>query len=224
MKKLLYLFILFNITCSAYAQRVTRIGIQTGTSINIAKVSLSSLNNTNAFAFFAPGLVSSIHINKVISINPGLNYNPIGFKRTVIVDSLLTLLTNNKVNNINVPLNLSLNLKAGKGKLFFNLGPSFALSLDGTSIVDSVRGGLSYKTSIPFIFGASNSELKRFNLGSNFGLGYWWPSGFELKSNYGFLNDITKTNLYQLDNTIVHLSASFYFLGNRKFWNKKKDS
>lgn len=218
------LFAVLSSTVLLAQKRSTRIGLQSGMSVNVASIAQGSTIDKNSFVFFAPSLVTSIHLGKVLAINPGVGYNPLGFRRNVIVDSALTLFLSNRVNNINIPLNVSANLKAGKGRLFVNLGPSITFGIDGLTTVDSIIGGLRNTSTKPFDFGGASAEIKRVNLGSSFGLGYWFPSGFELKTNYGFLNDITKTSLYQLDNVIVNVSGSFYFLGNRKFWKYyKKD-
>jgi hypothetical protein len=219
--KFLVLFcILF--TSRIHAQnRVTRWGIQGGTSVNIASVLQDSFNYNKSFFSVYPSLVSSIHLGKVISLHPSISYASIGYRREEIVDSLLTLFLTNKLNNIVTPVHISANLRAGKGRLFINLGPQVNIGINGRTTVDSIVSGLRKTVELPFIFGNSSSEVKRLNLGSGFGLGYW-QKAFELKANYGFLNDISKSNKFELDNVLINFSGTIYFLNNKRFWKLYK--
>jgi hypothetical protein len=57
----LIFFLAFSLNSYAQFEKSTRIGLQTGTSINLAKITIGSAINQKAFAYFAPALVSNIH-------------------------------------------------------------------------------------------------------------------------------------------------------------------
>jgi hypothetical protein len=187
-----------------------KLGLQAGASITNPNLSsIPSSSNLSGITFLQPGIIFDFTILDKFSIKPSLNFLKSGYSLTNVVAGITT---NSLVdiNNLHIPIDISMPVKLGNGQLLFSAGPSITYALSGTT-----------KTSISSVptlisainFGSAINELKNFNYGANFGLGYALKNGIELKANYNLgLNDQSNSSASNYQTNILSLLLAYYLI------------
>jgi Outer membrane protein beta-barrel domain len=226
MKKTIILAIVAMATQLATAQ--VRVGVQAGASLIDPTVGLSTTNATTKICgikFIQPGLIFDIPMLSFLSFRPSINYLRSGYTQNIdssaiigSVSTAISSITTNTINNIYIPLDLTVPFKAGKGKAFVSAGPTIVIGLGGTSnTTNSVAGTPITPVNQQIKFGSAVGELKQINWGTSFGAGYNWRNGVELKANYNIgITDINNVSTADYRNSVISIMLGYYFIGKMK--------
>ncbi|MFM2386042.1 MAG: hypothetical protein RL660_799 [Bacteroidota bacterium] len=192
-----------------------RVGVQAGASVvgpNLTVTGTSVNYSDKGFTFVYPGLIFDYQVGKAFSIRPSANFLQTGYDLT---STLGTLSTNSKVriNNVQVPLDLVVPIKLGKGKLELSAGPTLSFSLNGTST--TTGAGITTPVQQDLKFGNDTLSLNAINWGTNFGAGYRFKNGVGIRAMYNLAltdqaNAATVVNKYN----VLTATISYFLIGN----------
>lgn len=181
-------------------------------------VNFANISVTNADGFdpktrvgFHAGAVVDIPVIKILSIQPGLLFNNVGYKmETTFLGSTTT--TNASVNYLQVPINAQLNIPITDDfKFNAQLGPYLAYCLGGTSKTDDESTDIKV--------GSKADEIKALDYGINAGVGAEFKN-IQLMLTYGLglANGTNKDDALpkQIETYNRNFSISLaYFLGGK---------
>jgi len=200
MKRLLLITALgVSFTGIASAQEVTY-GPEVG--INLANVS-GDLPNTDMKPGIKAGAVVNLPAGGGFYIQPGLFFSQKGYKT-----SILGIEAKTTINYIELPVNVLYRLDLGNaGGIFASAGMYAAFATNG-----KVKSGdLSHDID----FGGDAGEMKRFDYGANFGLGYETPWGVYVRGQYGLgLANLSNDDDFKMKNNTIQITLGYLF-GNR---------
>jgi hypothetical protein len=208
MKKIFSIAIAICISYQIQAQ--INVGFQAG--LSVANPSITSLPNASSITYVQPGLVLDYKLGNAFSIRPSINYLQTGYSNTVTLGSIINTYKTT-INNLQIPLDLCVPIKAGPGKLILCAGPTLQFSLNGNTVQSSNVSTPVNKTVLKF--GSDSLSLKQINWGTNFGLGYQLKNGLELKANYniGLTDQINNSAVYK--NNVLSLMLAYYFIKSK---------
>ncbi len=221
MKKKILSIMVIAFTINATAQ--IRLGVQGGASVNSPTVSgLASQVKAKNWTF-TPGIVFDFKLGNTVGFRPAVNLQNSNYDLQNVVapsgtPAFPALNTVNYVNkNIQIPLDLLIPIKAGKGKLLIAVGPVVTLGLSGEYTITNNGTGTGLVGNYGITYGNANTEIKKVDWGSNFGLGYRLGKSLDLmaKYKYGFTNQSNQTSSSVKQN-IVSLTASYFLIGGKK--------
>jgi hypothetical protein len=215
MKKILFsIVVLSAIAINMQAQ--FSMGIQAGASTSIPNY--TTLPDAKSILFVQPGLVMNYQIAKLFSVRPGFNYLQTGYESIDLISAGNEIKNSLKVNNLQVPLDLCVPIKVGPGKFVLCAGPTLVFGLNGTSNIDSTYSGIA-TTPInkKITFGNNIGEFRQINWGTNFGLGYTFKSGLDMRAHYNLggsnnINGKTSTTT----NNVLSVLIGYYFIKPKK--------
>jgi hypothetical protein len=214
MKKSISSLALIFLSTMCFAQ--LRIGVQAGASVvgpNLT-VSGTSVNYSDkGFTFVYPGLIFDYQIGKAFSIRPSANFLQTGYDASNTI-GMLTTTNKVRINNIQVPVDLVVPLKLGKGKLELMAGPTLSLSLNGTNTTTTT--GMTTPIQTDLRFGNDTLSLNSVNWGTNFGAGYRFKNGLGIRAMYNLAltdqaNAATVVNKYN----VLTATISYFLIGNK---------
>ncbi len=210
MKKILTLSIIAVLSISSYAQ--LKVGIQAGRSHE----GITILPNTNALISIQPGVVLDYAINKNLSIKPSINYLQTGMVNNYKLAGTTTI-DKAVIHNIRIPVDFTVGIKIGSGKLLASLGPTFNFGIDG-KITTTVNGVNTYTNNL--LFKNQPGYLKKISWGAQLGLGYAINNKLEFRGLFviPFTNELN--NPYgikgYLDTNGFSILGGYYFLRTHK--------
>ncbi len=233
MKRILFIAVVAT-AFSFNAKAQATFGLQIGGNLGFAQVedgSEDDISNKPRIGILA-GFVGDIPFGSV-SFRPEINFIQKGFRNEETLSEFgTTTVFNSKVrlNYVEVPLNFVYNLQTGSGsKVFFGLGPNFALGLSGKteSEIATTIGGTTINTKedgdVKFSGdenAANTTYLKRFDFGGNILAGF--QSSMGLTFNVGFtlgLSDISRnqpgTDNYTQKNHGLTFKVGYMFGGSK---------
>lgn len=200
MKRILLITALgFSFTGIVSAQEITY-GPEVG--INLANVS-GDMPNTDMKLGIKAGAVVNIPAGGGFYLQPGLFFSQKGFKTSV-----LSIEATTAINYIELPVNVLYRVDLGNaGGIFVSAGMYAAFATNG-----KVKSG---DLSRNIEFGSDAGEMKRFDYGANFGLGYETPWGVYVRGQYGLgLANISGDDDFKMKNNTIQITLG-YLLGNR---------
>jgi hypothetical protein len=191
MKKFLASVVLLAMCWQAnYAQ--VNFGITVGSSIaNMQLQDGGEKDQLNYRTGFSAGVYSDIAISKNFFIQPALNFVQKGCKETEEFQGE-TIKSVVNLNCLEIPLNLVFKFPGSAGRLFLGAGPSIAYVLSGKQKISS--GGSSESEKIN-IGNNETDDIKPFDAGANFLVGFEFKNGVSISSNYNLgLSNLTTTS------------------------------
>ena len=181
MKKALLSVAALLIAGATFAQ--TKFGIVAGPSFSSYTYKVSGDKETSDLLVnFRAGLTADLQLADEFYIQPSLLYTGKGGKEEVFGFD-----TKTNVGYLELPINFMYKPEVGNGNLFIGLGPYFAVGLNGNR--ETVVNDAVVKNDIEF--GDESGEMKRFDAGANFQVGYELPMGL----NFGLFTDLGLVNL-----------------------------
>jgi hypothetical protein len=179
-----------------------RVGVQAGATMSSPTVSgftnIKNLTNDITPSF---GIVAQFNLGGLLAFRPSVNYlqNSFAFDQTAIKkalipgnpDTLQQIATGFRQNGIEIPLDLVLPVKMGKGKLLFSFAPVITIGLKGDSVSKITPSpGTPFTVNNALNFGKDNFEIKKTGWGTRFGIGCQFKNGIQLNAAYhrGFTN------------------------------------
>lgn len=181
MKKALLSVAALLIAGATFAQ--TKFGIVAGPSFSSYTSKVNGDKETSSLLTnFRAGLTADLQLADEFYIQPSLLYTGKGGKEEVFGFD-----TKTNVGYLELPINFMYKPEVGNGNLFIGLGPYFAVGLNGNR--ETVVNDAVVKNDIEF--GDENGQMKRFDAGANFQVGYELPMGL----NFGLFTDLGLVNL-----------------------------
>ena len=181
MKKALLSVAALLIAGATFAQ--TKFGIVAGPSFSSYTYKVNGDKETSSLLTnFRAGLTADLQVADEFYIQPSLLYTGKGGKEEVFGFD-----TKTNVGYLELPINFMYKPEVGNGNLFIGLGPYFAVGLNGNR--ETVVNDAVVKNDIEF--GDENGQMKRFDAGANFQVGYELPMGL----NFGLFTDLGLVNL-----------------------------
>ncbi len=225
MKKTILGLIVLAATMNANAQ--IRLGVQAAASINSPSVSGLADEVSKKAWTFNPGIVFDINLSPGLGFRPAVNYQTSNYSlqdavpATGLPGSVPTFNTTNIVTkNVQIPLDLLIPVKMGKGKLLLSAGPVVTIGLSGEYTVTTTSQSTGAQIGVPsnanITFGNTSADLKKVDWGSRFGIGYRLGRSLDLLAQYkyGFTNTANSTG-NSLKQHIVSLTASYFLIGKK---------
>ncbi|RPD40290.1 porin family protein [Chitinophaga barathri] len=181
MKKALLSVAALLIAGATFAQ--TKFGIVAGPSWSSYTEKVGGDKETSdLLTGFRAGITADLQLADEFYIQPSLLYTGKGGK-----DEILGFDTRLRINYLELPINFMYKPEVGNGNLFIGLGPYLAVGLSGKN--KTVLGNNLVENDIEF--GDEIDEIKRFDAGANFQVGYELPMGL----NFGLFTDLGLINL-----------------------------
>ena len=196
MKKVLLSVAVMLIASASFAQ--VKFGVTAGPSFSsyTGKTLGGSKQTSKLLTGLRAGVTADLQLADEFFIQPSLMYVGEGG----VSKGSLDLKT--RINYLELPINFMYKPEVGDGNLFIGLGPYFAYGLGGKNEVS--QNGT--KVSQDISWGNDNvGQLKRFDAGANFQVGYEFPMGF----NVGLHTDLGLVNIRgkgDSDNTFKNTS------------------
>lgn len=180
MKKLVFFLSLFIVAQTLYGQKI---GVRAGLNLSTASVKTDAFTiDSKTLTGFQAGLTLETPIGENMFFNTALLYSAKGYKGTLIVSY------DARVNYLDIPLNFEYKESVGNVAIFLEAGPYIGIGLAGKTKTGN--------TSVDVDFGSDPGEIKRFDIGLNFGGGVEIDK-LRLGINYG----LGLINLSNEDNT-----------------------
>jgi opacity protein-like surface antigen len=186
---------------AAGAQAQTSWGLKAG--LNFPKITVSgngeSESSGTSTNFHVTGY-ASIPAATNFAIQPGLSLQGKGGKADVLGEDVTTNLM-----YLEVPVNAVYYIPTGyTGSVFVGAGPYAGLGLSG-----KVKGG---DESMDIEFGSNADEMKRFDWGFNFLLGYKLNNGFLINGGYGLgLGNLSNVDGITSNNRVFSVGIGYEF-------------
>jgi hypothetical protein len=176
-----------------------KIGIKAGLSLANAQYEYSGTAiSTSNLIGVQVGLVGEVPISNDVSFNSGILFSQKGTKM-----NLLGVEINFPINCLEIPLNLDYKYDLGTAKLFAQAGPYLGIGLSA-----KMKGAGESET---IDFGSGTDQMKRLDLGINFG------AGIEIKKvqlgiNYGLgLTNLSNDPDETMKNGVLSFSMGLFF-------------
>jgi Outer membrane protein beta-barrel domain len=203
----------------SYAQ--LSVGVQAGASMSVPN--FSTLPNAKNVTFIQPGIIVDYRLGGLLSIRPSLNYLKSGFTTesiTNIGSDVYSTIQKFRTDNILVPIDLCVPIKVGSGKVILSAGPTLVFGLGGNSETVSSKNSVATTTiNTPIKFGSNAGEFKQINWGTNFGLGYSFGNGLDIRGIYNLALDDLQNGLPSgttAKTNVVSLMLAYYFIKPKK--------
>ena len=195
-QKLLLICFLSIISLSVNAQRL---GIKAGISLAKANYEYTGTSiSTSNLVGFQGGLIGEIPISEDLFLNSGVLFIQKGTKF-----SLMGLNVKFPINSIEIPLNLAYKYDMGGLKLFGQIGPYLGVGLSA-----KMEGGGELET---IDFGSEIDQMKRIDIGANFGGGIE-INKVQLGISYGLgLTNLSNDSDESLKNGALSISLGVMF-------------
>lgn len=208
MKKLFTLATVLGLLAGAQSHAQIRFAPKVG--VNFATVSVSNADgfDPKSRVGFHVGAVVDIPVIKILSIQPGLLFNNVGYKtETSILGTTST--SSSSVNYLQVPVNAQLNLPITDAlKLNVQVGPYLGYCLGGTSKVGDESSDIKV--------GSDPDQIKALDYGLNAGVGAEF-SNLQLMLTYGLgLANTANTSddsKVEIKNRNFSISLAYFFGG-----------
>jgi len=198
MKKLLLVAALGTCFSGAISAQELTYGPEAG--VNLANVS-GDMPNTSMKLGLKAGAVVNIPAGGGFYLQPGLFFSQKGFKTEILGIKATT-----NINYIELPVNVLYRFDLGNaGGIFVSAGMYAAFATNG-----KVKSGdMSHNIE----FGSDAGEMKRFDYGANFGLGYETPWGVYVRGQYGLgLANVSADDDFSMKNNTIQITLG-YLLG-----------
>ena len=212
MKKLLQFLLALLLSSSAIAQ--VEVGVTSAVLLNASTI--TGFNKYTPEITFSSGVI--FKINKgLFMFRPGLNYLETGVGNVRPLTSTLEVVDRIKINNLELPLDVTFPVKIKKSKILFSVAPTFALAVGGRTISEVrnlTAGSQPLSTNTQNVkFGSGTNEIKRMDFGTKFGIGFEFSDGIQINAaiKTGFTNQSNINNVVFKNNHIA-LSASWFIL------------
>ncbi len=171
-------------------------GLHIGGNLASAKIkedgSILGLAPESKFGFLA-GAVAEIPLGKSVNFRPELNFIQKGYKISVSEDfgtgMMYSIDGKETLNYLEIPLNITYNLPAGKHTVFLGAGPSIGLGLSGKTEVTYVEPSqptVTEKEDVSFGGDEVEDDYKPLDFGLNINGGFKLDKGFFVKLAYTF--------------------------------------
>jgi hypothetical protein len=195
-----------------------RLGIQGG--INAASPTVSGLGASvkDKKNTVAPGIVFEFSVLPGFNLRPSLNYLTTNVTTSQLnVTPGVNANTQTVSNNLQIPLDLTFPIKAGKkGKILLMAGPVVTMGLSGDVRTTNLNAGTGTQistSSSPIQFGNGSAQVKGIDWGSRFGLGYRWGK-LDLAAQYKFgFTDANNSAAVTSKQHILSLTAAYFLIG-----------
>ena len=223
MKKL---FTLLSITIATSfftnANAQVRLGVQAGVILNSPTVTgLANKENISSPTF---GIIAEINAGPLL-FRPSVNYIKNGFKS--VFQSTVGNFSQSNVQtytfqNIEIPLDITVPIKLKSGKLLLSAAPVITVGLKGeerevntTQVGSAAPSVQTFNTAIQY--GAANTEIKKTDWGTRFGLGYSFNNGLQLNAAYKIgLTNLSNSNGSNYKANYLTVTAGYFLIGNKK--------
>ncbi len=211
LKKIIYITIIVSTTyIPANAQ--IKLGIQGG--VNISSPTVEGLQDKKNAGSPTFGLVTQINILPMLTFRPSINYLQNAFSGTTSTTTGSTTMVTEveqKVTNLEIPLDLVYPVRLRKGKLLLSAAPVLSIALKGSTTTNVNTAGVNPVTN-EIKFGNQIAELKKLDWASRFGIGYEFNNGIQLNAAYKLGLTDQSNNSNQLKNHNVLLTLAWYFV------------
>ena len=201
MKKLVLLFaVVAGVSQSAFSQ----ISIDPEVGMNMSnirsKVDDKDAETTDSKMGFSAGVGVKFDIANGLYVKPGAYYHLLGGESEVLGSTVTT-----DLHYVRIPVNVgySYNFSPKAGSIFVEAGPYVGMAVAGQTKAE--LAGIETKNDIEF--GDGLNEMKAFDWGFNFGLGYETPWGVYVKGGYG-LGLGNMSNIEALTTTNQHWNVA----------------
>lgn len=191
MKKTLLIAAAFLFIASASKAQSPKIkfGIHAGTSIANMKYEEDNISySPQSSVGIQAGLVADFQLSKHISLQPGINFVQKGMKMKDddIYGSDYEAIE--RINNIEIPVNVLFNSNGSYGNFFVGAGPSLSFAVAGKTI--EKMDGDTEKIKLKFGNDEMEDDYRAFDLGLNGMIGFEFKGGLFIAANYniGLLN------------------------------------
>lgn len=184
MKKRLFIAAAFVLlTTISHAQTPgIKFGIHAGTSIANMKFEEDEYSYSPKSIFgLQAGFVADLQLGKHLSIQPGVNFVQKGMKMSSD-ESGSNYKYVERINAIEIPINILYNSKGNGGNLFVGAGPSLSFAMAGKYIEE--LDGEEEKTKMLFGNDEMEDDYRAFDLGINGMIGYEFKGGLFMAANY----------------------------------------
>jgi hypothetical protein len=184
MKKRLFIAAAFALlTTISHAQSPgIKFGIHAGTSIANMKYEEDGVSYSPKSIFgIQGGFVADLQLGKHLSLQPGVNFVQKGMKvksdESGSDDQLIQ-----RINAIEIPVNILYNSKGNNGNLFVGAGPSVSFAVAGKYI--EKFDGETDKENMSFGNDEMEDDYRALDFGLNGMIGYEFKGGFFMAANY----------------------------------------
>jgi hypothetical protein len=208
------------------------IGPEAGLNLSTMMAKYNGVTNTGEYL---PGLkiggIFDIGLSPMLSLQPGLMFQMKGYKNdftsTVVINNLTYQQTEEatvRANYLEIPLNLQLNINAGRGDFFVGAGPYAAFALGGSvnskdtrTLATNTEGTTTtteHSRDLEVGENVATDDIMGTDVGLNINTGYKWNSGLLIRGNAGFgLMNIQPggDDMNSLRNFTVGLSVGYLF-------------
>jgi Outer membrane protein beta-barrel domain len=176
------------IASSSFSQ--IKLGVQAG--VNSSSATIKGLSDVNSITAPKVGLITEFNLMQGLLFRPAINFEQFGNEQSltnIIPGSTITTATTTKISALEIPLELTVPVKIGKGKLLLSAAPTATIALSGNTTgttTTTATGGSVATTNInnSIKFGNATAELKQIDWGTRFGLGYAFNNGIQLNTTY----------------------------------------
>lgn len=169
------------ITSLAQSPKV-KFGIHAGTSIANMKYEEDEYSYSPKSIFgIQGGFVADLQLSKHLSFQPGVNFVQKGMK-IKSDESGSNDKYSERINSIEIPLNILFNSNIGSGNFFVGAGPSVSLAVGGKYTEE--YGGETDKGNLEFGNDEMDDDYRALDFGLNGMIGYEFKGGFFMAANY----------------------------------------
>lgn len=179
--------------------------------INLSNVS-GDVSNTDMKIGLKVGGVVNIPAGGGFYLQPGLFFHQKGFKTSSEMLGIKATSTTN-FNYLELPVNVLYRVDLGNaGGIFASAGMYAAYAVSG-----KVKGEVAgIEASEKVDFGSGADEMKPFDWGANFGLGYETPWGVYVRGQYGLgLGNLSNVDDFSVKNNSIQISVGYLIGRNR---------
>lgn len=208
------------IMAGANAQGKIKLGLQLAGTAAVPVQNNVLITSSKPIVFAAPTIVSEFKLAKSLSFRPGIGLQRTGANSTTTTPFGLGTVDVNQIlniNNLSIPLDLTIPIKMKENRFLINLGPSILYALGGkiksTSTVTTggVAGTPTVINGTP-TFGNGATDLNPTNLSGKLGLGYQTKGGLEVNASYMLgLSELDNLSSVFKNNTVA-LGLAYFFL------------
>lgn len=175
------------------------IGIRAG--LNLANAAYQSGGvdlSTDNLTGFQVGIVNETEISSSLFFNTGLLFSQKGLKMNVFGTDVKI-----PINYLEVPLNLAYKYDLGEAKLFVQAGPYAGIGLSAKAKNGDQEQEIE--------FGSNDDELKRLDVGLNFGAGVEIEA-IQIGVGYGLgLINLENADETSAKNRVLSITATYFF-------------
>jgi Outer membrane protein beta-barrel domain len=211
-KRLIAIALLCSATIASNAQ--LSLGVQAGASMVIPNIAL--LPDAKNVTFIQPGIIADYKLGGLLSIRPSLNFLKGGFTEesiTMIGGITSTNVDKIRTNNLLIPIDLCVPIKAGPGRIVLSAGPTVVIGLSGNAENTTTTAGVaSTPINKSITFGNATGDIKQINWGTNFGLGYSFNNGIDIRGVYNLGLTDQFSGITNSKSNMTSLMLAYYFI------------